>query len=117
MYLIQQNQARTFIIMTQYTRIAKLFQNEEPKTRGRSIFKLTEKQKLNFTKQRLRDKMKRQIASKNDLENKINLLQGKIEKTDTLCKRVTEAASLANTGEERKDPFIRIDIPMSSKLT
>ena len=64
-----------------YSRLAKLIQDEEPKTRGKNLFKFEESEKLGFEQKKLEKKILKQEESKKSYEVKTKLLNSKIQKT------------------------------------
>lgn len=74
-------------------RIAKLLEEEEPKTRGKSLFRFEENEKLEFERMKLEKKLAKQEQSKKRFEIKTKDLDQKIKKSQ-------DRISLAKTAHQ-----------------
>jgi hypothetical protein len=84
------------------SRIAKLFQDEEPKLRGKSMFKLTDEQQTGFLQNRIQKKIRRQQDRKLELDERSNALTQQMSQTTDEMRELTQRLN-AHEEEEKVD--------------
>lgn len=83
-------------------RIAKLFQDEEPKLRGKSMFKLTDEQQASFLHNRVQKKIRRQQDRKLELDERNNTLTQQMLQTADEMRKLNQKLN-AREEEEKVD--------------
>lgn len=86
-----------------FFRIAKLLENAEPKTRGKNMFKLTEEEVVDFEKSKLVRKMVKHHESRKMMEEKVRILDKKVEKTKQAYQEIANKIAPDTTEKENQE--------------